>query len=282
MGFQIGVLVDSFRAPLKEGIQKAATVGACGIQMYATSGEAAPENMTKSKVQEIRELVSSYGMSISAVCGDLGGHGFQISKDNPARIEKSKRIMDLALALGSNVVTTHIGVIPKAENQQREVLWQAMNELAIYAQSVGAYFAVETGPEPSLVLKDFLDSLSVRAVRVNLDPANLVMVIGEDPVQSVHTLKDYIVHTHAKDGVMLKKVDPVQLYGTFAGDIVNTINVGECIREMPLGLGSVNFPAYLNALKSIGYNGFLTIEREVGNCPEKDISEAVGFLKSLI
>ena len=52
--------------------------------------------------------------------------------------------------------------------------------------------------------------------------------------------------------------------------------------EMPLGKGKVDFPAYLNALTDIGYNGFLTIEREVGDTPEKDIRDAVAFLKELI
>ncbi len=42
------------------------------------------------------------------------------------------------------------------------------------------------------------------------------------------------------------------------------------------------FPAYLKALEDIGYRGFLTIEREVGDHPERDIATAVDFLKNLI
>jgi L-ribulose-5-phosphate 3-epimerase len=41
----------------------------------------------------------------------------------------------------------------------------------------------------------------------------------------------------------------------------------------------VDFNSYLHALGEIGYNGFLTIEREVGENPEKDIVEALTFLK---
>ena len=36
------------------------------------------------------------------------------------------------------------------------------------------------------------------------------------------------------------------------------------------------------ALEEIGYNGFLTIEREVGDNPEADIRKAVSFLEGLI
>ena len=49
--------------------------------------------------------------------------------------------------------------------------------------------------------------------------------------------------------------------------------------EVPLGTGSVPWDAYLAALRDIGYKGFLTIEREVGDNPADDIGMAVDFLK---
>ena len=52
--------------------------------------------------------------------------------------------------------------------------------------------------------------------------------------------------------------------------------------EVPLGTGSVDFPAYLKALEEIGYRGFLTIEREVGDNPEGDIKTAFDFLRKTI
>ena len=51
--------------------------------------------------------------------------------------------------------------------------------------------------------------------------------------------------------------------------------------ELPLGEGVVDFPAYLKALEEIGFKGFLTIEREVGEDPGRDIAAAVGFLKDI-
>ena len=58
-------------------------------------------------------------------------------------------------------------------------------------------------------------------------------------------------------------------------------HLGKAYREEPLGKGSVDFPNYIKALDEIGYRGFLTIEREVGDDPEKDIRDAVVFLKNL-
>ncbi|AUS96890.1 xylose isomerase [Clostridium thermosuccinogenes] len=281
--FKIGVMVDSFRLGLVEGIKKAKEVGAAGIQIYATNGEMAPENLSAARRKEILDIIKSNGLVVSALCGDLGGHGFAIKEDNVWKIEKSKRIMDLAKDLETSVVTTHIGVIPEdVDHPRRKIMQEACEELGRYGDEVGAYFAIETGPEKATTLKSFLDSLDSNGVRVNFDPANLVMVVGDDPVEAVHTLGKYIVHTHAKDGVMLKYVGGEKVYGYFAEGGIEDLNLSECFKEVPLGEGNVNFDKYLKALKDVGFEGFLTIEREVGENPEKDIRLAVDFLKSKI
>lgn len=276
--FPIGVMLDSFRLDTKQAIEKAAEIGAKGIQMYATKGEHAPENMTKVKIAELKDMMQSNGLVFSAICGDLG-MGFGNPELNPELIEKSKRILDLAKELGTDVVTTHIGVVPTDKSNPRyAVMQEACAELSRYADSLEAHFAIETGPEVSMVLKGFLDSLGSRGVAVNLDPANLVMVTGDDPVQAVYNLKDYIVHTHAKDGIKLHDNNPEVVYGI----IEDEIPTGEGFREVALGEGSVPFDKYLAALDDIGYRGFLTIEREVGDDPAADISLAANFLRDLM
>ncbi|MBE5040611.1 sugar phosphate isomerase/epimerase family protein [Ructibacterium gallinarum] len=273
--FPIGVLMDSFRLDTREAIEKAAQLGVQGMQMYATRGEHAPENMTKQQRRELLDMMKSNGLVFSALCGDLG-MGFGNAEKNPELIEKSKRILDLAKDLETDVVTTHIGVVPQDSNHPRyQIMQDACAELSRYADSLNAHFAIETGPETSLTLKKFLDSLGSRGVAVNLDPANLVMVTGDDPVQAVYNLKDYIVHTHAKDGVKLLDRDPEIIYGI----IEDVIQEGQAFQEVPLGQGKVPFPEYLNALTDIGYQGFLTIEREVGENPAADIALAVEYLR---
>lgn len=275
--FPIGVIIDSFRTDTVNAVKKAAAVGANGIQVYATRGEMAPENMTAQKRADFRSLVADNGLAISALCGDLGG-GFGCAEENPERIEKSKRILDLAKELGTDVVTTHIGVVPTDSSVERyKIMQQACRELAEYADSVEAHFAIETGPETSAVLKAFLDSLNSTGVAVNLDPANLVMVTGDDPAGAVYNLRDYIVHTHAKDGKQLFYKDPEIVYGLVKDSLVT----GPSFLEVPLGEGQVVWDKYLAALEDIGYKGFLTIEREVGDDPERDIRSAVEFLKKL-
>ena len=237
----------------------------------------APENMNAQRIADFKALVADNGLVISALCGDLGG-GFGNKEENPGKVERSKRILDLAKELGTNVVTTHIGVVPTDSSIDRyKVMQEACFELSRYADEIGAHFAIETGPEISAVLKCFLDSLGSTGVGVNLDPANLVMVTGDDPAGAVYNLQKYIVHTHAKDGKQLYYKDPEIIYGLVKDSLVT----GPSFLEVPLGEGQVPWEKYLNALEDIGYKGFLTIEREVGDDPAKDIRSAVEFLEKL-
>lgn len=276
--FPIGVLTESFKTDIKTAVKKAAGLGLAGIQVYATQGDMAPENMTAEKRRDFLKFVKDQGLVISALCGDLG-HGFHDAAANVELIEKSKRIVDLAKDLETDVVTTHIGVIPEDTNHPRYAVMQdACGQLAGYADSVNAHFAVETGPETAATMKTFLDGLHSTGVAINLDPANFVMVTGDDPVQAVYTLKDYIVHTHAKDGKKLYDASPEILYGLVESEML----ASPAFIELPLGTGSVDFPAYMKALEDIGYKGFLTIEREVGDNPEGDIILARDFLKAIM
>ncbi len=278
--FSIGVIIDSFRTDTDTAILKAAKMGAQGIQMYATKGDNAPENLTSARRRELLGMVKSNGMCFSALCGDLG-EGFFRPERNPMLIEKSKRILELAKELETDVVTTHIGVVPNDKSHERyKIMQEACFELSRYADSLDAHFAIETGPEPSALLKEFLDSLGSRGVAVNLDPANLAMVVGDKATDAVYNLRDYIVHTHAKDGIMIEKTNPEYIYGvTPKPEDIKGIRF---FKEVPLGEGSVEFVSYLKALEDIGYKGFLTIEREVGDDPEKDINKAKYYLLDII
>ena len=276
--FQIGVMLDSFRLPVRDAIEKARALGAEGVQIYATKGEMAPENLTPTDRRELLRRIQDAGMQVSALCGDLG-MGFGDKEKNPGLIERSKRILDLACDLETDVVTTHIGVVPADVNHPRyAVMQEACRKLADIADSMDAHFAVETGPEPAKRLRAFLDSLGSRGVAVNFDPANLIMVVGDDPAEATETLAPYIVHTHAKDGQQLYWREPEEIYGVSEAEIP----LSPSFIELPLGEGKVNFPRWLGALRKIGYRGFLTIEREVGEDPAADIKMAVDFLRKLV
>ncbi|MCD4824033.1 MAG: sugar phosphate isomerase/epimerase [Phycisphaerae bacterium] len=289
---KIGVMVESFRAGLDGGLKAAAELGADGVQMYATKGETHVDKLAGQAGRELKTKAADLGLEFSAICADFGGHGFQIPEDNPTRIDDSKRVMDLALVLGCNVVTTHIGVLPARgeKNQTADkshpryaILAKACEELGRYGDSVGATFAIETGPEPAAVLCEFLDDIALpKGIGVNFDPANLAMVTAEDIPAATKLLGRYIVHTHAKDGLNLQPVDAELLYGVPGIERPAGYNLDDYIREVPLGEGAVPFEEYLRALEEVGFDGYLTIEREVGDQPRKDIELAVSFLRELL
>ncbi|WMJ22972.1 sugar phosphate isomerase/epimerase family protein [Paludicola sp. MB14-C6] len=280
--FPIGVLLESFRTDVNTSMKMAKELGISAVQVHAAGGTFDVDTVTKDQISEFTKMLNDNGLEVSALCGDFicGNPNFNFYEDGKKQIviEKSKRILDLAKQLSTDIVTTHIGVVPADCNCDKyKAMQETCGELARYADKNNAHFAVETGPETAIRLKGFLDGLHSKGVGVNLDPANFVMVTGDDPVQAVYTLKDYIVHTHAKDGRRLIVGNPEIIYGEIETEIKNATY----FIELPLGEGDVDFRNYMKALDDIGYKGYLTIEREIGENPKADISKAVAFLNNI-
>jgi sugar phosphate isomerase/epimerase len=263
---KIGAMTASFRKPFYEALEAAAALGVDGVQIWATNityydphhpvGELDPELTTEEEKRKLQAELKRLGLGISALCGDLG-RGFVKPDHLKEDVEKTKRMMDLCASLGVKVLTSHIGRIPDdPESEAWKTAAGALEEIGAYGDRVGVFFASETGPESGADLARFLRSLKAKSIRANYDPANLTMG-GFDAVQGVYDLGDLIVHTHAKDGK----------------------GPGPDRGEVPLGEGDVDWPRYLKALKDIGYDGYLTIEREVGDDPAADIVTAAKFLR---
>lgn len=282
---KIGTLVESLKLPTEQGLEKAAALGLEGVQLHVASGEHLVMEMSNDDIASLREKCRDLGLEIASTCGDLGGFGFERAADNIARIPQMRRVVDVTRLLGCGIVTTHIGVIPSdRQAPQYEVMRAALAEIGAYAQSQGVRLAIETGPEPARVLRQFIEDTGSEAVKVNLDPANMIMVLNEDPAESVAILGPHIIHTHAKDGVHLRACDPRKVYHAFAeGGFEKLLEeTGLLFEETPLGQGQVDWPAYLAALRGAGFDGYLTIERETGGDPAADIAAAAAFLRNKI
>lgn len=258
---KIGVIPDSFQVPFKEAVILARDMGVKGLQPYVTRGELSPESLSKEDRRDVLKYVRDNGLVFSALCADFGLH-FNEKDTNEEGILRTMSMMDLALDLDTHVITTHIGRVPEDENSEQYYnIVNTIERLGKYGDKIGVSFATETGPEMAIKLRGILEKADTKSAKVNLDPANFVMCAGQDPVEAVHILKNYIVHTHAKDGVKLSETD---------------------YQEYPLGQGNVPFPEYIAALKEIGYDGFLTIEREAGATRFQDIKNAVTFLNEIL
>ncbi len=253
---KVGAFLSSFDMDLKSSLAMAQNLGLVGIQLSGIEGEIDVADVSEKRADELVRLFGEHGLTISAVCGEVGGFAIEDEDEAAKRVEHTKRTMETAGKLGCNIVQMHIGVIPHDMNGTTVAnLRKSLESVGEFGKEVGVLLATETGPEPGFVMKKFLDTLQNPVIKVNYDPANLVMN-GFDEVAGVYDLKDYIVHTHAKDG--LRSSDE---------------------QEKPLGSGDVDFPRYIQALKEIGYDGYFIIEREMGEDRAKDISEAIEFLR---
>ncbi|MDD2707054.1 MAG: sugar phosphate isomerase/epimerase [Verrucomicrobiae bacterium] len=282
--FKIGVLCESFRLPVKEGVRKARELGVEGVQIYVADGPGkVGTGMSARERSEFKAFCKGEGLAISALCGGIPGMGLEDAAEKPEKIVELKKAMQLAADLGVSVLTTHIGVIPdEAKGKVYDSIISSGREIGRFGEQTGVTMAIETGPETAKTLKRCLDDIGSKGVGVNLDPANLAMVTGDDPVQAVHLLGKAIVHTHAKDGKKLQPCDAKEIYHAFAlgGFAALEKRMGKLFEEVPLGQGQVKWDAYLQALADAGFKGFLTIEREVGADPATDIAEAVKFLRT--
>src|SRR5450756_1074795 len=156
---QVGVFADNLGLGVWDGLKKAAEIGADGIQFYTTSGPLSPENLPKNKRADVRKMLADLGLTLSATCSDFG-QGLVDEAKNKDLIPKIKANVDLAIDLGTNIITTHIG----------------------------------HGPEEGVTLAALLASLKTNAIRVNFDPANFI-IYGYNHRAALDALRPYIVHT---------------------------------------------------------------------------------------
>lgn len=232
---------------------------------------------TDENVQIILSALAKYGIEISTVWCGWSGRGFwnfyegQYTLGLVPEAYRFQRILDLKMGsdfakkLGVCQIATHAGFIPEDPTTERYhgVLY-ALREVAAYAKENGQYFLFETGQETPVTLRRMIEDIGLDNLGVNLDPANLILYGKANPVDALDTIGAYVRDVHAKDGC----------YPT------DGHNLGE---EMPLGEGKVNFPAFIARLKEVGYDGYITIEREIsGEQQTKDILAGKALLESLI
>lgn len=282
---KIAVTLACLKVAPDEGIRIAAEMGVEGVHLCAGPAPLDPEHgdvaARKNLVKDIRAL----GMEISSLCAGMTDFGEP--EEAEAVISETKNYVDMAADLDTEIVQTHIGCVPQDTSSPRWQLFvDVAGEIAHYCESHGTCLAIETGPEPPKVLKRLIETIGSPALRINYDPANLIIwpldygdVIGQEytvsealaeyePVEGVRTLGKYIVHTHAKDAAVLDK--PVEHAGRLRRSL-----------EVPLGEGDIDWPRYVQLLNEEGFNGYYAIEREVGEDPVGDIRAAVQFLRSL-
>jgi sugar phosphate isomerase/epimerase len=173
--------------------------------------------------------------------------GFIPRATRAAREERTRKVIDLAAALGVPGFACHIGFVPEeVADPDYAAVRDIVRGICDYAGRFGMTVALETGQEPAHVMESFIRDVGRENLRINFDPANLILYGTGDPIGALGVLAPWVLSVHVKDGIWPSPDKPGSL-GT----------------EMPLGEGAVGIDRFVAKLKEIGYTGPLTIEREV-------------------
>lgn len=191
--------------------------------------------------------------------------GFGDPATRPERLERLKWAVDRTIALGLKDLMLHAGFIPEVGDAARKPFLDTLGTASQIAAAKGVTLAFETGQETSTLLRRTLDDLKCPNLKVNFDPANMLLYDKDDPLKAVELLAPDIRTVHVKDA--------------------NRPTIpGEWGSEVPLGKGQTNTKQFLLTLKKVGYKGPLFIEREVGNQRERfaDIKHGVQVIREAL
>ena len=175
----------------------------------------------------------------------------------------SREAARLCQELGIRGLTTHVGFVPRPGEAGYDLIRNRVREVAEDFAAFDVSLLMETGQEPADELLSFLGDLSAPNVQINFDPANMILYGAGDPLRAIGLLGRHITHVHVKDATA--SGSPGKEWGA----------------EVPFGSGQVNPGAFLKALRAIGYQGPLAIEREAGNNRLADVLAAVETLTAI-
>jgi len=223
-------------------------------------------------------LTAEHFTAVTAVCSYIGEDyadipsvartvGLVPAATRAERIARTKAVSDVARALAIDSVACHIGFVPHEPGDRvYEQIRDVTRELCDYCGANGQSFTLETGQEPAKVLLRFMADVDRPNLKINFDPANMILYGTGDPIEALEILSKHVISVHCKDGAWPPMDRPEAL--------------GE---ERPLGDGSVDVPAFISKLKESGYKGVLAIERENVEEPQRsqDIRKAIALLRRL-
>lgn len=188
--------------------------------------------------------------------------GFGDPATRAERLERFRWAVERTAQLGLNDLMCHAGFIPHPGDPNRKGLLDTLQRAAGIAADRNITLALETGQETADLLRKTLDELKLPNLKVNFDPANILLYNNGDPIAALEQLVPYLRSVHLKDAIPPAKS-------------------GDWGTEVPLGTGEANIPLFVQKLRSVGFTGSLMIEREVGNQRERvrDIAHGVRVLQ---
>ncbi len=232
---------------------------------------------TSENAQGVRALLERYDVTISAFwCGWDGPQvwdfydgqktlGLVPPQYRQMRVKNLCDGADFARSIGITDVVTHMGFIPENPfDPNFEPLCDAIRQVALHLKENGQYLLFETGQETPVTMLRCFETVGTDNLGINLDTANLIVYGKANPVDALDVFGKYVRNLHAKDGIY-------------------PVNGKELGLETRIGEGKVDFKAVFRKLHELGYDSWVTIEREIeGEEQLKDIFHARDYLQAVI
>ncbi|MCA9050884.1 MAG: sugar phosphate isomerase/epimerase [Planctomycetaceae bacterium] len=247
------------------------------IQLHAPH----QKTRTQAVADEFLARCADAGVTVTCVFGGFEGEsyadipttartvGLVPEETRAARAAEMKEISDFARLLGVGVVGLHIGFVPEdTSSAGYQSLLSTTRDLLDHVAGNGQNLHLETGQETADHLLHFLQDVQRDNLFINFDPANMILYGTGEPIEALKKVGRYVRSVHCKDA-------------RWAEEGRRGIDWGS---EVALGDGDVGMENYLRTLHEIGYDGPLTIEREIPQDPVRqkaDIGKAVELLQSL-
>ena len=236
-----------------------------------------PELWIDDNLQIIKKLIEENDITISAFwCGWEGPcvwnfYDGQITlglvppEYRTVRMKNLCDGADFAHKLGVKNVVTHMGFIPENPNDpQFAPFCVAVRQVAEHLKANGQKLLFETGQETPVTMLRCFEKVGMDNLGVNLDTANVILYGKANPVDALDVFGKYVMNIHAKDG----------LYPTNGHDLGSEVRIGD---------GKVDFKALFKKLHELGYDSYVTIEREIeGEQQISDIRHAKKYLGDII
>ncbi|MCD6220564.1 sugar phosphate isomerase/epimerase [bacterium] len=262
---KIGVCEKDLPGNLEENFKWIVENGFDGFQIW-------PDKVKDAK--ELLNMCKNEGILISAIGG---GPNLVNPETKNITIDEFKKRIEIAVSLESNIITAETKEKPEKLSEEEAWKWccEIVREICEECKKGGIYLAIE--PSGSCFIKDYFmwkqlsDRVKIENLKVNYDPANILWA-GRDVIEGVHFLKKDIAHTHAKNII----------FGKEEGYIEGESKI--IVRDVPLDEGEVDYKEYINSLKEIEYDGFLTIEMHCkkGEDRKEDILKSKKYIEKLI
>lgn len=236
-----------------------------------------PSLWTKDNAHVLKELFEKNGITVSAFwCGWEGPRLWNFY-DGPVTlglVPREYRAMrmknlcdgaDFAKILGVTDIATHMGFIPEDPNDPNfNSFCNSIRFVAAHLKKNDQYLLFETGQETPVTMLRCFETIGADNLGVNFDTANLLSYGKGNPVDALGIIGKWVRGVHAKDG-------------KYPSDGKKTGG------EVLMGTGLVDFDSIFEKLHALGYDGYITIEREItGEQQIKDIREARKFLQPKI